>query len=310
MSDLPAPKGWSRTTRLVLALVVALAVTAAAAVTVVRRTPARDPVVLPDAADAFGADGVLGRTVLRAAFSPSGRLLLVQTPAGIGVATGDDDTPDGDVQFLTPPGSRAVGAAWFPSETAVLVVEGPVPTGQLAVVELDGRVRGVIPLEESFSAGSGRGMAVAPDGRRAVVTAEVRDVIGGARHFHLVLVDLETGAVVDVTGADGPDETDPVFVGPDEIAYTETDHPGGASRAVVRELAAAATRPLSPDDVDARAVGVVRSAVAYVADGVVWRVDRGGPQRLATVDGDVLAVHPDGTLVVLGGRGSAQILRP
>lgn len=310
MSSFPTPRGWSRTTRLAVAVVVVAVVVLVATVIVVRRTSDRRPSTLPDAAAAFGGDATLARSVLSGAFSPSGRLVLVETTAGIGIATGEEERvdEDRDVRFLTPPGSRAVDAAWFPSETAVLMVEGPVPTGQLAVIELSGTVRGSIPLQSPFSVGSGHGMAVAPSGRHAVLTAEERDPVGGERHFHLMLVDLERGEVSTLTPPDGPDETRPVFLTEDEVAFTETSRPAGAARVMTLEVGTGTPRPISPDGTEARLVGAVGGAAAFVAGDAVW-VAGDEPRQLAEVDADVIAVHPDGRLLLLGYRGRAELRR-
>jgi len=310
-TDPPVPRGWSRQAHVAIAGVVVVAVVAVTAAAVVITAEEDAPAVLPDAAAVFGDDGVLFASPRWARFSPTGRLVLVRTSAGIGLATGDDETPDSEVALLTPPGSRAVDAAWFPGETAVLVAEGPIPTGQLAVVELDGTVRGAVPLTPSFGVGTGHGMTVSPDGRHAVVTAEEREAVGGMLHLHLVFVDLEEGLVTELTRPDGPDESGPTFVSSEQVAYTETTAGAdGGSRAMVLDLADGTVEPVSPLGDRARAVGVVNGVPVYVSGDDVWIAARGARRRLAAgLDGDVLAVHPTGSLVIVLLSGQAQLIR-
>ena len=63
---------------------------------------------------------------------------------------------------------------------------------ELAVVDVDGTVRGSIGLQDAVEFGSGHGSAIAPGGKRAVMTAVVRPPLEPQRRF-LVDVDLETG---------------------------------------------------------------------------------------------------------------------
>lgn len=318
MTDVPVPRGWSRGRRLAVACAVVVVVVAVAAGAVVLTTDQQPAAVLPDAASAFGDDGVLEPDLRWAAFSPSGRMVLVRTGAGIGIATGRDGSQgqgagaaEGPVELVTPPGSRAVDAAWFPGETAILVAEGPISTGQLAVVELDGTVRGAIPISPSFAVGSGHGMAVSPDGRHAVVTATEREPVGGRRHLHLVYVDLERGEVTELTSADGSDESGPVYLSEGRILFTETSADDLApSRAMVLDLDSGEVEAVSPAGADARAVGVVSGRPAYVHSVDIWTAGDGEPLMVAGgLDGDVLAVHPSGSLVITRQAGRAHLLR-
>jgi hypothetical protein len=302
MTETPIPRGWSRATRLLVAGLVGVVVTAIVAGVVVVRTRDDVPSVLPDAATAFGDDRVLDESLVWASFSPSGRLLLVRTREVIGIAV------EGEIAPLTPEGSSAVDAAWFPSENAVLVAEGPISTGQLTVVELDGTVRGSVPVDPSFAVGSGYGMTIAPDGRRAVVTAEERETIGGARHLHLVLVDLETGAVTELTPPDGPDERTPAFVTDDLVIYTETAAGADpASRVMAVELSSGETSAVSPAGRSARVLGTLDGRAAYAAGRAVWVGTEDDRRRFGTADGHVLAVHPDGRLIVVSRAGQAEL---
>lgn len=318
MTEVPVPRGWSRGTRLAVASAVVVLVVAVAAGAVILTTDEQPAAVLPDAASAFGADGVLEADLRWATFSPSGRMVLVRTGAGIGIATGRDGSEgqgdgaaQGPVQLLTPPGSRAVDGAWFPGETAILIAEGPISTGQLAVVELDGTVRGAIPTSPSFAVGTGHGMAVSPDGRRAVVTATEREPVGGRRHLHLLSVDLERGEVTELTSADGPDESGPIYLSEERVLFTETAADDQASsRAMVLDVDSGAVEAVSPAGADARAVGVVSGRAVYVHSGDIWIAGAGEPRMVADgLDADVLAVHPSGSFVVTRQAGRAHLLR-
>ena len=84
----------------------------------------------------------------RGLLSPDGSNLAVLTPDGLGIVDGNDIRP------ITEPGSKVVDIAWFGNGGTLLVAEGPVPTGLLAVVDADGEVRGSIPLAPSVGFGT------------------------------------------------------------------------------------------------------------------------------------------------------------
>lgn len=194
-------------------------------------------------------DEIAGAT--RGLLSPDGSNLAVLTPDGLGIVVGNDVRP------VTEEGSRVVDAAWFGNGGTLLVAEGPAPTGLLAVVDVDGTVRGSVPLEPRVGFGNGYGMAVAPGGRQAVVTAVDRPPLGTEQR-RLVHVDLETGATRDLTAAGGPDEERPYFLDAERVAFVETT-PGEG--------------------------GGVRTLIVSVADGTVLDVAAGVRIVGATSDG-------------------------
>lgn len=177
--------------------------------------------------DPFGGGAQLDVAASRAVLDPAGGRLAVITGDGLAVAEA------GRLRRVTAPGSRVVDAAWFPNGTTLLVAEGPVPTGGLAVVDVDGRVRGTVPLAPSLGFGAGYGMAVLPGGKRAVVTAVERPVLQPEQR-HLALVDLETGATSALTDPGGPDESGPVPLDDGRIAFTERGAGRGDAGATVR----------------------------------------------------------------------------
>lgn len=151
---------------------------------------------------------------IRGLFSDTGSRLAVLTADGLGLAQ------QGKILPITRAGSNVVDAAWFANAATLLVAEGPVPTGALVVIDVDGEVRGTIPLEPSVGFGSGYGMTVAPGGRQAVVTAVERPALGPEQR-RLVVVDLETGATRDLTTPGGADEQRPFYVDRGRVAFTE-----------------------------------------------------------------------------------------
>lgn len=112
-------------------------------------------------------------------------------------------------------GNNVVDAAWMPDGTRVLVVEGPIPTGQVAAVDMDGQAVGIAPLKPSIEFGDGFGLAVNSDGTHAAAIAVTRDAIGGAVHTDVADIDLQTGATR-VTPTPG-NERDPIWLADDTI---------------------------------------------------------------------------------------------
>ena len=165
------------------------------------------------------ADGDAIGGVGRGFLSPDGSNLAVITHDGLGIVEGNEVRP------VTEPGTRVVDAAWFGNGSTLLVAEGPIPTGLLAVVDVDGTVRGSVPLAPSVGFGSGYGMAVAPGGRAAVVTAVDRPALGPEQR-RLVHVDLESGTTRDLTSPGGADEERPFFLDAERVAFVETTGSG------------------------------------------------------------------------------------
>lgn len=166
---------------------------------------------------------------IRGLFSETGSRLAVFTADGLGLAQ------QGKILPITRPGSNVVDAAWFANAATLLVAEGPVPTGALVVIDVDGEVRGTIPLEPSIGFGSGYGLTVAPGGRQAVVTAVERPALGPEQR-RLVVVDLETGSTRDLTTPGGADEQRPFYIDRGRVAFTEVN-PGAPPRAMTADVA-------------------------------------------------------------------------
>jgi hypothetical protein len=297
----------------VAAVLVMGVVVAAAAVAwwTLRDSNDATPGLAPVGVEPFDVRGGIEPGPFRGGWSPDGTHLLTISARGVGEAR------RGRVRLITAPGSRAVDAAWLPGSNAVLVAEGPVPTGQLAVLRLDGSSLGVVPLRPSFGVGNGRGMAVDDAGGRAVVTRVERDPFVANGRTDLMLVDLGTGTTRPVLETAGTDEDHPVFVGPELVAFTSRPVSGGDGAVVVLDLSTNQVRVLSPHGVDATSVGAVADGawVTYTADRKLGAVPTTGgpPVRLADVPSgaSVTAVRPDGraALVVEAAAGGASRLR-
>lgn len=249
----------------------------------------------------FGDGDVLAAVAVRAVLDPTGGRLAVITDDGLSVAE------DGGLRRVTARGSHVVDAAWFANGTTLLVAEGPIPTGGLAVVDIDGRVRGTIPLSPSVGFGGGNGMAVLPGGKRAVVTAVERPALQPEQRY-LALVDLETGATSSLTEPGGPDESGPVPLDDGRIAFTErgaSGAGGGDAGATVRIV----------DPVAGGLDGAGAGTVVGAADrAVVVRTGRELRLRPLGADGAgagrLLVTIPDGATAVGAdpGAGEAVVL--
>lgn len=153
--------------------------------------------------------------------SPDGeRLAIVE--AGAVTVVGVDDA-----KVVTRAGTNVVDAAWMPDGERVLVVEGPIPTGQLTVIDMEGTVSGVAQLSPSVSFGTGLGLAVDSRGTQAAVITVTREPIGGRQHSDLAVVGLQTGKVR-VYATPERDETQPMFVDDELVAVSSVAETGGA----------------------------------------------------------------------------------
>lgn len=289
----------------VVALVVAGIVVAAVMVVLNARRPAAVDGLRTVGDAPFGDGNEIDAGATGAVLSGSGRLALV-TDDGLGLAE------DGEVRPVTEPGSRVVDVAWFGNGATLLVAEGPVPTGGLAVVDADGTVRGTVPLTPSIGFGSGYGMAVGPGGRRAVVTAVDRPALG-TEERHLAFVDLETGATRPLTepGA-SPQEVGPFFLDEHRVAFTEIAA-DGSRRPLVLDLRDGSTQEVAPAG---PVVGVAGTVVLLleerdlVAVPVAVGSGSGSRSRSRSKERVVVGEVPAGTSVasIDGRRGEAVVI--
>ena len=231
----------------------------------------------------------------RGVYSPDGGRLAVLSGEGLGLAEA------GKVRPITPRGSHVADVAWFPAATAVLVAEGPVPTGQLAVVGVDGKSKGSVALHPSFGVGDGSGMTVSPDNRTAIVTAAERPTLGDRTLRWLVKVDLSSGGVTDLTPHDTTDEFGPAFLDPDTVVYT-TEAPGRPPAVRSIDLRSGQTTDIVSDAVALGALPDDRIAVLEGSEIVAVRRDGGGQAaRMGRVPAgtEVVSVHPSGALALV-----------
>jgi hypothetical protein len=215
--------------------------------------------------------------------------------------------------LLTPVGSNVVGFAWMPG-SRLLLAEGPIPTGQLNAIDLRGRAAGKVVLSPSFGVGSGYGMAVDSTAHHAVVARAQVDQLGGAVHLDLVEVDLQTGAVRQLTTTPDAEESLPVYVDDQHVAYARAV--GNRATVALLDLTTLSSRDLSPSGVSAAPRGAILQG-AYVAyadsTGDVFAVDPSGgrPILLGAQMGTVAAVDPTGSRAVVvrdGGLGGVDQL--
>jgi hypothetical protein len=164
----------------------------------------------------FDGTGSLPPGPSRAVYSPTGARLAVLQAGRVDMAVG------GAFRRVTRANGNVVDVAWFGNSSTLLVAEGPASTGGLAVVDIDGTVRGSVPLDGAHAFGTGHGMSVAPGGKRAALTAVTRPALTGEQR-HVVEVDLESGAVRDVTTVGGPDEYGPRYLDDGTLVYSTAD---------------------------------------------------------------------------------------
>lgn len=215
---------------------------------------------------------------IRGLFSSTGSRLAVLTDDGLGLAQ------QGQILPITRPGTNVVDAAWFGNAATLLVAEGPVPTGALVVVDLDGEVRGTVPLEPSVGFGGGYGLTVAPGNRQAVVTAVDRPALGPEER-RLAVVDLETGATRDLTPPGGPHEQRPFYLDRQRVAFTEVGA-GLPPRAMLVDVTSGSVQEITPG---ASVVGVI--------DGEPVLQDERRRLFLASAPSRILATVPRGAAV-------------
>ena len=225
----------------------------------------------------------------RGLLSPDGSNLAVITPDGLGIVDGNEIRP------VTERGTKVVDAAWFGNGGTLLVAEGPTPTGLLAVVDADGKVRGSVPLQPSVGFGTGHGMAVGPGARQAVVTAVDRPALGPEQR-RLVHVDLETGATRDLTTPGGPDEARPFFLDAERVAFVETTPgEGGGVRTLVVSVEDGSVLDVAAG---ARVVGVTEEGEPVLERAGTLQVD-GKAIGQVPAGAEVSSIHPGSGLAVL-----------
>ena len=256
-----------------------------------------------------------------AAYSRNGASLGVLSDRGLGLARkGKQEI------FLRSTGSdasRIVDFTWMPGSTSLMVIEGPSTATKLSVIDLQGKVIAATALEPPFSPGDGFGLTVDNSNRRAVAVSATRDPIGGARHLDLVIIDLQSGAVVALTSTADVDESSPMFLDDDHILLTRSS--ADRLEAAVLEINTGTIIRVSPEGKRAFAVGTVDggrwSVYQEVAprgtEAVIAAVELGRTEavRMGTVvaGASVVAVHPQGAEAVvrapLGAGESSNRLR-
>lgn len=287
-------------TRLIAAGIVALLIAAAVSALVLREPAPRVTGLAPTTPSPFGDDGELVAGPSEAWYSPEGTRLAVLSEGALALAL------EGELERLTERGGNVVDAAWFGAGTALLVAEGPAPTGGLAVVERSGKVRGTIPLDPVVTFGDGLGMSISPGGKRAIVTTVERDPFG-ARLTRLVGVDLTTGAAAPIETGPG-DARGPHHLTANVVAFTRVQ--GEQTEAVVFDLSTGREVVLGPGQVR----GVIGAGeIVAVEDATSLIGYRPGGERSGvlaqSLRGPVVAVHPSGaTAVVAVLRGDATVL--
>ena len=171
----------------------------------------------------------LGKGLAALTISTSNKIRLSPDGSRLAVVEAGAVTVVGvnDAKVVTRAGTNVVDAAWMPDGDRVLVVEGPIPTGQMTVIDMEGTVSGIAQLSPSVSFGSGLGLAVDPRGTQAAVITVTREPIGGRQHSDLAVVGLQSGKVT-VYPTPGRDETQPMFVDDELVALSSAGETGGA----------------------------------------------------------------------------------
>jgi hypothetical protein len=152
--------------------------------------------------------------------SPSGARVALVEGGAISVAT------VGDGKVVMRRAGNIVDAAWMPDGRRALVVEGPIPTGEVSTIDVHGKVDGAATLNPSIGFGNGEGVSIDRGGTRAAVIAVTRDDVTGVSHRDLAVVELATGAVRVYPTA--RDESAPLFLERDLVAVASQGKKGPA----------------------------------------------------------------------------------
>jgi hypothetical protein len=168
-----------------------------------------------------GIAGLSITTSTKVRLSPDGARLAIVEAGSVNVIGVND------AKIVTRAGRNVVDATWMPDSKRVLFTEGPIPTGQVTVIDLKGAINGVANLTPSIGFGDGEGIAVDSRGARAAVISVTRDTIGGRAHRDLAVIELRTGAVR-LYPTPNRDESSPLFVDDDLLAVASTGASGPA----------------------------------------------------------------------------------
>lgn len=244
------------------------------------------PSLSPPSGPAFDEDKALPVGPSEGSFSPDGRRVAVLDNASVALAS------RGKLRRVTA-SNRIVDFAWMPNSDSVLVAEGPIPTGQVSVVTLDGKVKGTARLNPSIGFGTGYGMSVDATGTSAAVIAVDRDPIGGRERTDLAIINLTTGAVKRFATPE-QDEQGPVFVDDDTIALSANGN------AVIVDVATGTRRSMPNQSGVARVLGATDAGHVVLAEsGVVGEqvvsvaLDGSARKSLATLGVGERAVASD-----------------
>ena len=266
------------------------------------RSGERDPVLAPPSGAAFNEDRALAKGPNRGSFSVDGRSVAVIDRGAVALAQG------GALKAVSPPGGRVVDFAWMPNSQAVLVAEGPIPTGQVTVIDFAGKVVGTARLNPSIAFGSGYGMSVDSRGVNAAVIAVDRDAIGGNERRDLAVIELTTGKVTRLPTPD-LDERQPVFIDDNTVAVLETAdiEGGGVARVVAVDLGSGTRTPL-----DSRAtlkvIGATDDGEVVVSERTADNRERVVTLTLAAAKRKVLATLPIGQRAVAADPQARRVL--
>jgi hypothetical protein len=277
--------------RLLVGLVIVVAISAIIAWFLARRG---EGVVsaLPAANGSFGSGGTIPFGPFDGRFSPDGSKLLVLSADSVSIATG------GRLTQLNEDGDEVLDAAWMPGSNAILVAYGPVGSDRMLVLDLGGRSLGSIKLNPPVAIAADLGMAVAPNGRTAVVTTRTAgNGVGAVDKVGLARVDLGSGAVDAITPRSGDELSHPVWFGNTQL-LVDVGRPGAVSRAAVLDLATSVARPIdAPSPNHGIAVlrdGTIVLAVRHGRTEIVNRLEPGGMSALGRTGTNTTALDVDG----------------
>ncbi|MBW3536307.1 MAG: hypothetical protein KY395_00875 [Actinobacteria bacterium] len=236
----------------------------------------------------FDDDGVVSGGAAKAQFNAAGTRLVVLTSEGVGVVE------EGEIRIVTPPQAPVADVGWLTGTTDLAIVQSPV-ADRIALINMDGTETGFVPLSPSLEVGSGHGLVVDTERRRAVIGVERRPTLEPLQRY-LVMVDLQSGESRDLTAPGGPDELGPFWLDESRVLFTRIEE--GDSTVVVMNLADGTERTVA---VQARAVGVTAGVPVFVSNDRVSAAIGGDPQVLyALEEGEsVVAVDPAGRRVAI-----------